>query len=258
MHQDDVHVEPGSCSICEMEIVPAESLPGLVSAESMGNPLLIPKTAVLKTGERSVVYVRSRQNDEVSFEGREITLGPKAGEEYVVIDGLKEGEEVVVNGAFKIDSALQIEAKPSMMSPQDSESTAKEKVESIPLSHKQYEELLPIYLQLQESLAADNFASAKKAIGKIKDSNDNIFGIEIEGSIKKLRAAFELISVSMIANAAKHHHGSELHEVFCPMAFENKGASWLQSTIKVANPYYGSTMLRCGSVTNSYGVHHGK
>ena len=39
-----------------------------------------------------------------------------------------------------------------------------------------------------------------------------------------------------------------LYEVFCPMAFDDQGASWLQTSKKVANPYYGAEMLRCGTI----------
>jgi Cu(I)/Ag(I) efflux system membrane fusion protein len=45
-------------------------------------------------------------------------LGPRAGDYYVVKQGLAEGEQVVVKGNFLIDSSLQIQAKPSMMSPE--------------------------------------------------------------------------------------------------------------------------------------------
>ena len=44
-------------------------------------------------------------------------LGPRAKGYYVVKAGLHKGERVVVNGNFKIDSAVQILAKPSMMEP---------------------------------------------------------------------------------------------------------------------------------------------
>src|SRR5690606_27402112 len=56
--------------------------------------------------------------DRPTFEGREVVLGPLAGDRHVVVSGLREGERVVVHGAFRIDSALQIIAKPSMMSPE--------------------------------------------------------------------------------------------------------------------------------------------
>jgi hypothetical protein len=32
------------------------------------------------------------------------------------------------------------------------------------------------------------------------------------------------------------------------MAFDFRGASWLQASEKVANPYFGESMLRCGTV----------
>ncbi|MCC7431771.1 efflux RND transporter periplasmic adaptor subunit [bacterium] len=79
--------------------------------------LAIPKTAVLITGKRAVVYVKI-QAGKPTFEGREVVLGSRAGDFYVVKSGLAEGEEVVTNGAFKIDSSLQIKAKKSMMNPE--------------------------------------------------------------------------------------------------------------------------------------------
>jgi len=82
-------------------------------------PLVIPASAPLITGKRAVVYVQVPDSEGVVFEGREIALGPRAGDYYVVKGGLSEGEKVVTNGAFKIDSELQIQAKPSMMSPKD-------------------------------------------------------------------------------------------------------------------------------------------
>jgi len=82
-----------------------------------GAPLVIPATAPLLTGKRAVVYVELEGTDAPTFEGREVTLGPRAGDFYVVVEGLAEGERVVTEGAFKLDSALQIRAKPSMMSP---------------------------------------------------------------------------------------------------------------------------------------------
>ena len=77
-------------------------------------PLVIPASAPLITGKRSIVYV-AVEGEEGVFEGREVTLGPKAKDHYVVLEGLTEGDQVVVNGNFKIDSAVQILAKPGMM-----------------------------------------------------------------------------------------------------------------------------------------------
>jgi Cu(I)/Ag(I) efflux system membrane fusion protein len=86
------------------------------TAES-SDQLLIPKSSILWTGKRAVVYVRVPERESPSFLYREITLGPEAGDSYVVAEGLKEGEAIAVNGVFKIDAAAQLEGKPSMMNP---------------------------------------------------------------------------------------------------------------------------------------------
>jgi len=118
MHPDVIKTEAAKCDICGMDLVTAESL-GYVKADTTGlPPLVIPTSAPLITGKRAVVYVRLPDTDKPTFEGREIVLGPKATDYYIVEGGLTEGEVVVTNGGFKIDSALQIQAKPSMMNPQ--------------------------------------------------------------------------------------------------------------------------------------------
>lgn len=118
MHPEIVREEPGPCPVCGMPLVPAESL-GYHSAtpEDASVPLVIPATAPLITGKRAVVYVAVPDRAGV-FEGRVIELGPRAGNSYIVRQGLEEGELVVSHGAFKIDSAVQILAKPSMMNPE--------------------------------------------------------------------------------------------------------------------------------------------
>ena len=86
---------------------------GLGTRSHDEKPLLIPATAPLITGKRSVVYVKDKAPG--VYEGREIMLGLRVGNQYIVHHGLKEGELVVSKGNFKIDSAMQIMAKPSMM-----------------------------------------------------------------------------------------------------------------------------------------------
>jgi Cu(I)/Ag(I) efflux system membrane fusion protein len=118
MHPEIVKDESGRCDTCGMPLVTTESL-GYTSDEPAlaQTPLVIPVSAALATGTRAVVYVQKADGDKPTFEGREIVLGPRAGDYYLVRSGLTEGELVVVKGNFKIDSALQILAKPSMMTP---------------------------------------------------------------------------------------------------------------------------------------------
>jgi Cu(I)/Ag(I) efflux system membrane fusion protein len=85
-------------------------------AES-SDQLLIPKSSILWTGKRAIVYVRVPERESPSFLYRQIKLGPEAGDSYVVAEGLREGEAIAVNGVFKIDAAAQLEGKPSMMNP---------------------------------------------------------------------------------------------------------------------------------------------
>jgi membrane fusion protein, copper/silver efflux system len=91
------------------------------------NKIVIPKSSVLWTGKRSVVYVREPGSDEPVFKLREIGLGPVLGDSYVVTDGLEEGEEIVTQGTFSVDAAAQLEGKPSMMN-----STGGQKTNSMP------------------------------------------------------------------------------------------------------------------------------
>jgi Cu(I)/Ag(I) efflux system membrane fusion protein len=117
MHPSVVKKASGQCDICGMDLVTTESL-GYVSAKPEQAPLVIPATAPLITGKRAVVYVLLPDPNKPSFEGREVILGARAGDYYIVEGGLAEGDIVVTKGNFKIDASLQIQAKPSMMNPE--------------------------------------------------------------------------------------------------------------------------------------------
>jgi Cu(I)/Ag(I) efflux system membrane fusion protein len=92
---------------------------GIVSSALSDYPdnIVIPRSAVLWTGKRSLVYVKQAGSDEPVFKVREIGLGPMLGESYVVTDGLTSGEQIVTSGTFSVDAAAQLEGKPSMMNP---------------------------------------------------------------------------------------------------------------------------------------------
>ena len=102
------------------KLKPEMFVTGIVKARlnEYRNMLVIPKSAVLWTGARSIVYVKQADTDEHVFKMREIGLGPMLGNSYMVTDGLTEGEEIVTQGTFSVDAAAQLEGKPSMMNPQ--------------------------------------------------------------------------------------------------------------------------------------------
>jgi Cu(I)/Ag(I) efflux system membrane fusion protein len=101
----------------EGKLKPEMFASGLVKAnlEQYRDQLVIPRSAVLWTGKRSIVYVKQTGIDEPVFRIRTIELGPMLGNSYVVTDGLADGEEIVTQGAFSVDAAAQLEGKPSMM-----------------------------------------------------------------------------------------------------------------------------------------------
>lgn len=79
--------------------------------------ILVPKSSVLWTGKRAVVYVKLPYRNHNSFIYREVILGEDAGDSYIVKSGLEEGEEIASNGVFKIDASAQLAGKKSMMNP---------------------------------------------------------------------------------------------------------------------------------------------
>jgi len=76
--------------------------------------IVIPESAVLWTGERSVVYIKI-SSEAPTFEMREIYLGDAVNGGYIVLRGLKSGDEIVTNGTFTVDAAAQLKGKKSMM-----------------------------------------------------------------------------------------------------------------------------------------------
>jgi Cu(I)/Ag(I) efflux system membrane fusion protein len=291
MHPEVVKSGPGSCDVCGMPLVPAESL-GYASrtVTNADAPLVIPATAPLQTGKRAVVYIEIANDDGPLFEGRQIELGPRAGDFYVVKSGLEEGDMVVTNGAFRIDSELQIQAKPSMMSPdggapapghQHGGNATVEMPEMtmtrVDANDDVTEALKPVYeayFLVQMALAGDDHNAAAEASRKLETAiaavDMNLFSqdgherwmmihstltqsagvIAASSDIEAARTGFfELSSAAIDMQESFGHSGAEPYYLtYCPMAFDNTGAHWLQQEDIVWNSFYGAAMLRCGEI----------
>lgn len=233
-------------------------------AEDGSPPLVIPDTAVLQTGTRAVVYVRTPGTARPVFEGRVIELGPRADDVFVVRSGLSEGEEVVTHGAFKIDSALQIQAKPSMMNPQgggpapghahhapEPASDVPPAVEDTPpLSRETAARLLPAYLRLQSALARDAFTAAQTEVRAMMDITGHqgpiaeiLHAMSSAAELDALRLPYFKQLTHAIMPSVPRQGLALMH---CPMAGNGSGADWLQKEGSLQNPYFGAAMLRCG------------
>jgi Cu(I)/Ag(I) efflux system membrane fusion protein len=352
--------------------------------------LVIPASAPLITGKRAIVYVQV-PGKEGTYEGREIVLGPRAGDFYVVRSGLSEGDLVVTKGNFKVDSAVQLMAKPSMMNPEGAEApgeggkaspavvpaalasqlprlaNAYETLKATVLQNdlqksreafkvfynvlcaidptslkdqsalvwkeatmllrndsmlggeadtngeatglfrtlsghyqivreyfgldqvllvqsvsasvpkefkKEIGKVLQDYLTLQAALAGDDDAAAKKAGEKFTSTLKKMDLSLLKGEaltlgtktmetlrkgtemiaaaqdIEAMREAFEPLSVGM-ANSVERlgvEIKGPIFELYCSMAFNNRGAIWLQQDEDIRNPYFGAQMLKCGEV----------
>ncbi|MFO7535832.1 MAG: efflux RND transporter periplasmic adaptor subunit [Kiritimatiellia bacterium] len=406
MHPEILKDAPGVCDVCGMPLVRAESL-GYVGPESTAKdkPLVIPATAPLRTGKRAIVYVEVPGKDRPTFAGREIVLGPRAGDYYLVNQGLEEGDRVVTKGNFLLDAELQIRGKPSMMTPEggggggmtgmDHGGPAKQKGEqataspsmSLPsvvksqlhdvmaagmdaikassgqdldpiheayrklkervtavsrealadhakMQWKEYSMLLgndgkegeairttaeaarladttrghvdamqskfglmhgghamqesPVvspeftqqlgvlierYLGVQAALAKDDAAAAAESATKALEAlakvdmglvtrKDHTDWMKHAGEMKPLltafagadgiepaRTTFALLSEQIAALLTRFGvPAGKLYKVWCPMAFDNRGAWWIQNKEEINNPYFGTTMLRCGEI----------
>ncbi|MHC4396732.1 MAG: efflux RND transporter periplasmic adaptor subunit [Planctomycetota bacterium] len=176
MHPEIIKETSGSCDICGMPLVTTESR-GYVSDDPAltEEPLVIPVTAALVTGTRAIVYVQVPDANKPTFEGREIALGPRAGDYYLVRRGLKEGELVVVKGNFKIDSSLQIMAKPSMMTPEGAGGGgAKPAVELPALSKYQIQDVLAKAQVVKKAVESEDIQKIKSAFSELDQSLKNV------------------------------------------------------------------------------------
>ena len=268
MHPEVLKDAAGKCDRCEMPLVRTESLGFVAPTGKARPPLVIPATAPLITGKRAVVYVRPPGKGRPTFEGREVVLGARAGEYYIVRDGLDEGEIVVTRGNFKIDSALQIQAKPSMMGlPSEIETGPVP-----PAFRQQFTAALAAYLGVWRALAKDDFDAAASASrdlatavalvdlrlldaqarnewqGQHSALSASVAQLAKARTIDDQRKGFAAMAKALAAAVKRFGHalGKPVYQMRCPMAFANRGALWLQDSQDVLNPYFGAAMLKCG------------
>jgi Cu(I)/Ag(I) efflux system membrane fusion protein len=236
--------------------------------------IVIPKSAVLWTGKRSVVYIKKTLNGKAGFTLREVILGAPLGDAYIVEEGLELGDEVVTNGAFTIDAAVQLSGRRSMMNPTQE---VKEKLQPLSLTEKEkemFQKLIEQYMKVAEHLAADDFMAAKE---KMISTNKTIMTIDEMQLSQDTKAAWERLNLQLRSRSTQLATAKDiaamrdgfaefsaemimlaevldpmearLYVQHCPMAEGDKGADWLSLSREISNPYFGSAMLRCGETT---------
>lgn len=236
--------------------------------------LTVPSSAVLWTGERSVVYVQPSK-EIPNFVLKTVVLGVKHDGYYEVVQGLEPRDRVVVNGAFVIDASAQLKGQSSMMNNSDEDTSMSLHLEEHnDGSQKQFTAadnaimaaLLPNYLRIKNALvnsdAVESAQRAKESLhllkGETKEAPAQGMISHLERMLKALseqsnledqRHEFIALSTHFIDWASQGLAADEtLYVQFCPMANNNQGAQWLSTEEKIRNPYYGDAMLSCGSV----------
>ncbi len=249
---------------------------GLLKANKTSgeNQVIIPKTAVLWTGKRSVVYVESKDGNTSNYTYREVTIASDFGDDYLIESGLIEGEVIVTMGVFKVDAAAQLSGKYSMMNPPLKRQT----IQNIPNSFSQKLNLVfANYLDLKNALVNSDLALSKlsmqvfnKGILNVKVSEldaelknywenwqgeytTKIKNGPVEKDLEELRVDFSDISdLLIILTEDLSFQSNKVFKAYCPMALDFKGAYWLSEFEEIANPYFGESMLKCGSVEKVY------
>lgn len=266
----------------DLALKPGMFVSGTLEAEtkSSDQSITVPKSAVMWTGKRSVVYVMQTSDQGVNFKMREVALGPELGERFVIESGIEPGEEIAVHGTFSIDAAAQLAGKSSMMNRADD--TASRSADA-PVSEdlqKGLKQLFSDYFDLKNHLVQDDFKKAIDSATRLQSSltemsssldhetiekSDHEFWTQKSKSLKKglergegvydiegLREEFIGISNTMIALAEYFDPiSSTVYLQHCPMADSNKGADWLSKEKEIRNPYFGEAMLTCGEVTRT-------
>jgi membrane fusion protein, copper/silver efflux system len=244
--------------------------------------VLVPRAAVIDTGERQVAFVSRGQG---RFEPRAVRMGGETADGKVeILEGLKPGELVVTSGQFLIDSEARMrEALAKMMKGTPAAApevtpTAPGKAAPLalpPLAQRALGTALDGYLAAGTALSSDTARDIGVSARRVAEAMDAAMAVEIPGqphfwhqhreargvhekaqalaaagTIEEARRSFASLSAELgkllRATGVPPSYGKQVEELHCPMYPDAKtGSVWLQIAGPVRNPYFGKAMLTC-------------
>ncbi|MEE9373174.1 MAG: efflux RND transporter periplasmic adaptor subunit [Saprospiraceae bacterium] len=251
-----------------------------ISSTAISTSVVVPKSAVLWTGERSVVYVQLPDTEVPSYQYREVTIGDQSGNMISILEGIENGETIVTHGAFAIDAAAQLNNNMSMMNKNVSikkdehDDVVPNYTEETPEDFKdQLDALVQEYISLKDALVLTDPNAATIATNELLDQTKKIdmqllqgeahmywmeqlgvitaHAIKITESVdvEEQRNQFDFLSQGMISSLkAFGTRENTYYVLYCPMAKGNQGADWISAEEQIRNPYFGDKMMKCGSV----------
>ena len=235
------------------------------------NSIVIPRSALLWSGKRSLVYVKLPGTEYPAFEMRELLLGPRLGDMYLVENGLDAGEEIVTNGVFAVDASAQLSGNFSMMSRPPVKT-----MEVPPLFQAQLTDLAGEYFKVKQALVESDHSKAAAATGgflnalsavdmSLLDEEPHLRWMALlsglremaeeigtTGDLEEQREHFEHLSMNMIDVVEYFGLNQRVYKMYCPMAFDDEGAYWISNRDEILNPYFGDAMLACGVIEKTY------
>ncbi|MBL8859536.1 MAG: efflux RND transporter periplasmic adaptor subunit [Planctomycetes bacterium] len=239
-----------------------------IDAAESEDALVIPRAAVIDTGERAIAFVALSGG---RFEPREIQLGA-AGEGGIVAvrAGLSLGEEVVASGQFLLDSESRL--RESIMKFLNSKSdVTSAKPSARPAWAEAIDPVVEHYLTLADVLGAPQtstqpidaraFVEAARELARQSQSDPRAVAVKdaalplLEADLPTQRELFKKTSdvlIDLVSRVAPTPRagGPKLYVLMCPMA----PGRWLQRDEEIRNPYYATTMKECGDVVGPLAV----
>jgi Cu(I)/Ag(I) efflux system membrane fusion protein len=220
---------------------------------SVNQTLIIPSSAVLWTGERSVVYLKASPNEPI-FEMKEIVLGSKIGDTYQVLEGLFDGDEIVTNGTFTVDAAAQLQGKKSMMNQEGTktmtgheghlgmdESTSKSNEAPFNVNER-----LNVSIDFQNQLKKvfDDYIQLKDDL--VKDKSN-----KVETDAKALLNHLDQIDMKLLTDKQAHNHWMMLEKEIKASA----SAISKTSNLKDQRYYFKYLSSHLANAIQSFGIH---
>ncbi len=242
----------------------------------VGEGLVVPRSAVLDTGLRTIAYV---EKSDGAYERRDIRLGGRGDTQVLIRSGVTEGEKIVTHGNMLLDAESQMKDSGGMsLSDHQAEAETTAPSESAPPPAHPLDPLLNTIAAVGAALAADDLEGYKTAIQGLhaplprlaeQESQDVAVALgkvdkarhlgATESDLAAARAAYlplsEAAAELALALQAGGSGGGGIEVFACPMtdsAFPGAPAKarWVQAGGPTRNPWFGAEMLECGAKIN--------
>ena len=271
--------------------LPGMLLSGIIEVPMGRGQVVIPESAVLWTGRRSVVYVADPSSADPVFTFTEVVLGDRVGDDRIVASGLSPGQHVVTNGAFKIDAEFQLRDKFSMLNrgldvrravlegaqpgaliDAEGNELPSLRAQTTAAFRSELDDLLDGYFKVKDALFASDANAAMREVRGLRQVLGSVQGEGLggeareqwtlyrerlrdvveawmqSGDIEQQRSRFFDLSRTMFEVVERYGVNGVVWHQYCPMAFDNTGATWLNRHEHIENPYLPETMAGCGEV----------